>query len=149
MDEHDKRDAGSSLLGGCAGQGGAPISGDQALVRIYKGLLSRLEEKQGTALHAVCAVQSVDGAREIDGVRRMNVPENRAMALQGVQKTLVGCENDQRVFVSDISKASKLIGWQPEVSSREGVTRMFEWVQRDHNDQQGFTRLDSSYFQAA
>jgi CDP-paratose 2-epimerase len=37
-------------------------------------------------------------------------------------------ESDQRVFVSDLSKASKLLGWQPEVSSREGVTRMFEWV---------------------
>jgi CDP-paratose 2-epimerase len=37
-------------------------------------------------------------------------------------------ESDQRVFVSDLSKAHKLLGWQPKVSSRDGVTRMFEWV---------------------
>lgn len=37
-------------------------------------------------------------------------------------------ESDQRVFVSDLSKAQKRLGWQPEVSSREGVARMFEWV---------------------
>ena len=37
-------------------------------------------------------------------------------------------ESDQRVFVSDIGKAQRLLGWLPEVSSRDGVTRMFEWV---------------------
>lgn len=37
-------------------------------------------------------------------------------------------ESDQRVFVADCAKANKLLGWQPEVSSREGVARMFEWV---------------------
>ena len=37
-------------------------------------------------------------------------------------------ESDQRVFVSDIAKANLLLGWQPEVSSREGVACMFEWV---------------------
>ena len=36
--------------------------------------------------------------------------------------------SDQRVFVSDIAKANQLLGWQPAVSSREGVARMFEWV---------------------
>ena len=37
-------------------------------------------------------------------------------------------ESDQRVFVADIAKAQSLLGWKPEVSSREGVTKMFEWV---------------------
>jgi len=32
----------------------------------------------------------VGGTQEIDGVRDMNVPKNRAIALQGVKKTLVG-----------------------------------------------------------
>lgn len=37
-------------------------------------------------------------------------------------------ESDQRVFVADISKAKKIIGWKPEISARDGVRRMFEWV---------------------
>ena len=37
-------------------------------------------------------------------------------------------ESDQRVFVSDISKTKKLLGWEPMVSSRDGVARMMEWV---------------------
>ena len=38
-------------------------------------------------------------------------------------------ESDQRVFVADIGKARRLLGWAPEVSKREGIHRMLEWVQ--------------------
>lgn len=37
-------------------------------------------------------------------------------------------ESDQRVFVADIAKAFKHIGWKPKVSARDGVQRMLEWV---------------------
>lgn len=37
-------------------------------------------------------------------------------------------ESDQRVFVANIAKAHNLLGWKPEITSREGVARMFEWV---------------------
>ncbi len=36
--------------------------------------------------------------------------------------------SDQRVFVADIAKAERLLGWSPQVSSREGVTRMLHWL---------------------
>jgi len=38
-------------------------------------------------------------------------------------------ESDQRVFVADLSKAKKLIGWEPKVSKEEGIRKMIEWVQ--------------------
>jgi len=68
------------------GQSGAPVSGDQAPVWICEGSLSRPEEKHGTALHAVCVVQPVDGAGQIDGSSGMSAPENRASALQRAEK---------------------------------------------------------------
>jgi CDP-paratose 2-epimerase len=37
-------------------------------------------------------------------------------------------ESDQRVFVADISKAQKLLGWRPVVSAKDGVARMVDWV---------------------
>lgn len=37
-------------------------------------------------------------------------------------------ESDQRVFVADVAKAKQLLGWQPKVSSRDGVGKMMEWV---------------------
>lgn len=39
-------------------------------------------------------------------------------------------ESDQRVFVADVAKASRLLGWKPKVGSQEGVARMMQWVSR-------------------
>jgi len=40
---------------------------------------------------------------------------------------------DQLIYVSDIRKAHRELGWQPTVSVREGVNRLFEWI-RDHQE---------------
>ena len=36
---------------------------------------------------------------------------------------------DQRVFVTDISKAKRELGWAPQVSVRDGLLRLVDWVQ--------------------
>lgn len=35
---------------------------------------------------------------------------------------------DQEVYISDISKAKKLLGWEPEIGIEEGIERLIEWV---------------------
>jgi CDP-paratose 2-epimerase len=35
--------------------------------------------------------------------------------------------SDQKVFVADISKATRLLGWTPKVRAAEGVARMLDW----------------------
>jgi CDP-paratose 2-epimerase len=42
-------------------------------------------------------------------------------------------ESDQRIFVSDLAKAKKILKWQPMISAQAGVARMVEWV-RAAND---------------
>jgi CDP-paratose 2-epimerase len=37
-------------------------------------------------------------------------------------------ESDQRVFVADITKANILMGWKADVTPRQGVFSMFEWL---------------------
>jgi CDP-paratose 2-epimerase len=37
-------------------------------------------------------------------------------------------KSDQKVFISDNSKANRLFGWEPIVKSREGIRRMIKWV---------------------
>ncbi len=37
-------------------------------------------------------------------------------------------QSDQRVFVADVGKARRLLGWAPEVSAFDGVSRMVEWT---------------------
>jgi len=35
---------------------------------------------------------------------------------------------DQRIYVSDITKARNLLRWKPKVSKEEGINKMIEWV---------------------
>lgn len=35
---------------------------------------------------------------------------------------------DQLVYISDIRKAGRELGWRPRVGVREGITRLFEWI---------------------
>ncbi len=37
-------------------------------------------------------------------------------------------ESDQRVFIADISKAAKVLSWEPKVSTQQGVSSMLQWV---------------------
>ncbi|MBF0331762.1 MAG: GDP-mannose 4,6-dehydratase [Candidatus Omnitrophica bacterium] len=36
---------------------------------------------------------------------------------------------DQKVYISDIAKAKKVLGWSPKITPREGVERMVRWLQ--------------------
>lgn len=45
-------------------------------------------------------------------------------------KEIPARESDQKVFIADISKAKKLIGWQPKVSARQGIKKMIEWTDK-------------------
>jgi CDP-paratose 2-epimerase len=35
---------------------------------------------------------------------------------------------DQRVFVADVGKAGRLLGWRPKISTAEGVGKLLEWI---------------------
>ena len=35
---------------------------------------------------------------------------------------------DQKVYISDITKAGKLLNWKPSVSPKEGIQKLYEWV---------------------
>ena len=43
-------------------------------------------------------------------------------------------QSDQKVFVADIAKINERIGWKPEVTARQGVEAMVEWVKRIKKD---------------
>ena len=43
-------------------------------------------------------------------------------------KNLAPRESDQKFFVADLNKIKNLTGWNPKVSSEEGIERMIEWI---------------------
>ena len=40
---------------------------------------------------------------------------------------------DQRVFVADIRKAARMLGWSPRVRTAEGVDRLLRWVRENRH----------------
>lgn len=38
---------------------------------------------------------------------------------------------DQKVYISDIAKAQKLLKWNPQVSPHEGLRRLYDWVSQN------------------
>ncbi len=40
---------------------------------------------------------------------------------------------DQKIFVSDIRKAGRDLGWKPKVGVQEGITRLYDWVQANRS----------------
>lgn len=39
-------------------------------------------------------------------------------------------ESDQKIFIADINKAQKLIGWRPEIGARQGIKEMIKWISK-------------------
>ena len=37
-------------------------------------------------------------------------------------------QSDQKVFIADISKAEKLIGWKPKIDAHSGIRKMLAWI---------------------
>lgn len=49
---------------------------------------------------------------------------------QPIQRNHIGkAMGDARHTAADISKAQKLLGWQPQISLRDGLTQEWEWIQ--------------------
>lgn len=41
---------------------------------------------------------------------------------------------DQRIFISDISKAGQELSWEPRINVEEGITRLVEWLRENQTD---------------
>lgn len=45
-------------------------------------------------------------------------------------KKIAPRESDQKVFIADVRKAEKLLGWAPRVGAREGIGKMVDWLSK-------------------
>jgi CDP-paratose 2-epimerase len=41
--------------------------------------------------------------------------------------------SDQKVYISDISKAGMVLGWSPKINPEVGVRRLVDWVSENKN----------------
>ena len=52
----------------------------------------------------------------------------KELAIKMVYKRIPVRESDQKVFVADISKAKKMLGWVPKTDKYEGIRGMLKWL---------------------
>ena len=52
----------------------------------------------------------------------------KEMSIEMRYRELPWRESDQKVFVADISKVTKRLGWKPEVDKILGIKRMIDWI---------------------
>lgn len=90
--------------------------------RLYVATVSNIDKARGQAFNIGGGV-----ANSLSLLELFSLLEEIAGVRLSYTKLPVR-ESDQRVFVADIAKARELLGWQPEVTAREGVTRMLDWV---------------------
>ena len=42
--------------------------------------------------------------------------------------------HDQKVYISDISKAKELLGWKPKINPKDGITLMLKWIYKNRSE---------------
>lgn len=92
------------------------------MITLYFSALDNIQAARGNAFNVGGGIANSLSLLELFGL----LEEFSGVKLEYTK--LAPRESDQRVFVADLAKAKKLIGWEPMVSARDGVKRMFEWV---------------------
>ncbi len=91
-------------------------------VNLYLTAAKKIEQTQGQAFNIGGGIGNSSSLLELFGFLEQE------LAIKMTYKQLPARESDQRVFVADISKAEKIIGWEPAISKEKGIRKMIEWV---------------------
>lgn len=91
-------------------------------VDLYLKAAQRIESIQGQAFNIGGGIENSSSLLELFSFLETELD------IEMIYTQLPPRESDQRVFIADITKAKKLIGWEPKVSKEEGIRNMIEWV---------------------
>lgn len=89
---------------------------------LYLGSLNNMEKIKGQAFNIGGGVHNSLSLLELFSILEEMVGKKMKYKKQNSR------ESDQKVFISDITKISKLSHWTPKISSGQGVKLMYEWV---------------------
>ena len=95
------------------------------LIDCYRAVAGRIDDVSGHAFNIGGGPENVLSLLELIDLIRDNFGVS---VKHGFADWRPG---DQKVFVSDIGKAQKMLDWRPRVAKEEGVGRLFTWVQEN------------------
>lgn len=92
------------------------------MVRLYFSALSKAESLAGMVFNVGGGVDNSLSLLELFALleREIKAPLNF--------DRLPPRESDQKVFIADIHRAERLLGWRPQVSSERGISKMIGWI---------------------
>ena len=90
--------------------------------RLYMAAVNHIDSAKGQAFNVGGGIQNSLSLLELFGLLEQIANVKLSYTKLSVR------ESDQRVFVSDLAKAKKILNWQPVVSAQQGVARMVQWV---------------------
>ena len=94
------------------------------IVRCYLAAVDKIEKVRGQAFNIGGSMDNSLSLLELfDLLKELLDVELR-------YERLAPRVSDQKVFVADVSKANKLMGWEPKVSCKQGIGNMLEWLHK-------------------
>jgi CDP-paratose 2-epimerase len=91
--------------------------------RLYRAALSHIDSANGQAFNIGGGMQN-----SLSLIELFHFLE-KLLDIKIDYQRLPERQSDQFVFVADTDKASRLLGWAPQVSMEEGIRGMVEWIQ--------------------
>ncbi len=93
------------------------------VTRLYFSAVERIDAAKGEAFNIGGGISSSLSLLELFSLLEAKLETSLSFT------RLSPRSSDQRVFVADIAKARRILGWEPLVSPAEGVGRMLEWIE--------------------
>lgn len=91
---------------------------------LYRCALASFENASGQAFNIGGGIDNSLSLLELFGLLEKNLGNNLRY------REIEPRSSDQRVFVADINKAKKLLGWSPVVDTETGIQDMLKWIEK-------------------
>ena len=92
------------------------------LVALFHAIYENIDRVKGNIFNIGGGAENAVSILELVGVLRERIGKEIAVGFDSWRP------GDQKVYISDISKAGKELGWHPKVGKHAGISKLLSWV---------------------
>lgn len=97
------------------------------MVSLYFKTVEKIEQAKGQVFNIGGGIENSLSLLEL-----FNILE-KELNIKVVYIKLPWRKSDQKVFIADINKVKKIIGWEPTVNMGKGIKKMLQWVSNNYS----------------